>query len=232
MPKSLSKVVIINHIRQRGTGQIIRREEAIVYDFMPVILGDKFRTDSTLSKMLLRPEPEDAPFMLETDAYETLGLRYVREGLLVPALECYRIALDSRTSFVGAVAEIQENVLLNPNEIRHMDVSSDLEKKLVEEIAKSDGNHDQFAYASWVEELRTARKAWSELNRNNYGSREYVEACLKIGEYKEALSNAKDLRDKKLIRRVKQAIPNEILDIKFLRKFIDDNFPESTIVGR
>lgn len=228
MVRDLSRVTLSEYINQRGTGQPIQRKEAIVYDFMPVVLGDQFRTDGVLSRMLLRPAPEDAPFMLKSNAYETLGLKYVGKGELIPALECYRIALDSRTSFTAAMASIQESALLNNREIAQMNTSTDLEKKLVREIAKSWIIYDQAAYISWVEELRTTQKNWKKLNRENYGSAEYIEACLKIGKCKEALANAEELGDEKLIMRVKRVWPKEILDIKFLKKYIDDNHPESS----
>ena len=229
MVEGLSKVELSEYISQRGTGQAIEREGALVYDFMPVVLGDEFRTNDVLSRMLLRPAPKDAPFILQSDAYETLGLKYVDEENLVPALECYRIALNSRTTFAMFMARIQEAALLNQHEIDHLDVSTDLERKLVEEVVKSNGKHDQVAYNTWVEELRTAQKTWLELDgSNNYGSRKYVEACLRIGEYERAIANAESLGDENLIRRVKRVIPKEILDIKFLTKYINDNFPEST----
>lgn len=229
MVKNLSKVTLFKYISQRGTGQAIHRDEAIVYDFMPVILGDQFRIDDILSKMLLRRAPVDAPFMLAADAYEKLGLRYVTHDELVPALECYRIALDSRTSFTAAIASMGRSALLNPNEIKHLDLSTDLERKLVENVAKSGRTYDQQAYSSWLEGLKAARKQWLGLNKTAYGSKAYVEACLPVGEYQEALLNAQELGDKTLVRSVQRARPHEILDVKFLGKYIDDNFPESSM---
>jgi hypothetical protein len=229
MKKCPSRISLSTHISQRGAGEIINRKEALVYDFMPMILGERFRIDGTLSKMLLRPAPEDAPFMLETDAYETLGEKYIDKGEWNPALECYRIALESRTSFAKFMAGIQGDALLSPNEIGHLDISTKMERGLLKWAMESGMRSDPSAYIKWVNELRIAKNNWENLNRNAYGSKEYVEACLRIGEYKEALSNAKNLNDRKLTRIVKQARPKEILDIGFLKKFIDDNFPESSI---
>src|SRR3989338_3565018 len=92
-----------------------RPPKANVYDFMPAVLGNKFRTNEILSRMLLRRAPETAPFMLLTDAYEELGLRYAGEGSIIPALECYRIALQSRTSFARAMGLIQGKALHDEN---------------------------------------------------------------------------------------------------------------------
>lgn len=213
---------------QRGTGQPIPRQDVLVYDFMPVILGDQFRTDAVLSKMLLRPAPEDAPSMLQADAYETLGLRYVSKGELIPALECYRIALDSRTEFARLIRGLGEGALLSKDEIAHMEISTDLEKRLIRQMTASQSTHDATAYRSWVEELRAARKRWLDLNHDAYDSREYVEACLKVGEYQQALLLAEKLGDIDLIGRVRGSQPEEILAVVFLKQYIKRNFPKSS----
>lgn len=226
----LSKVSLSQYINQRGTGKPIAREDAVVYDFMPVVLGDQFRTDRILSKMLLRPAPEEGPFMVMKDAYEALGNKYLEKDKVRSALECYRIAMDSATGFAGFVSGIQESALLSPQEIRKMKIFSPLESRLIEKLIK-ERQADPEKYAQWVEELRAAKKAWGGLNmdRTTYGSREYVEACLAIGEYQEALSSAKVLRDRRLMDRVRQATPREFLDVKFLSCYMDDNQPESSI---
>lgn len=228
MVRRLFKVSLSHYITQRGTGQTIQREEAVVYGFMPVVLGERFRTDDILSRMLLREAPVDGPFMLQTEAYETLGLRYLREGNMIAALECYRIALDSRTSFAGSIADIQEIALLNKKEIQQMTVATDLETKLVAGMVTPNGRTDLAVYTAWVEGLRTAHKHWRELNKRAYGSREYGEACLRIGMYEEAHHVARELRSRSMAQRVRELQPKEILDLRFLRKYIEDNLPEST----
>jgi len=229
MKKELYRVSIERLASQRGTGKPIQREQAIVYDFMPVTLGEQFRTNSILSKMLLRSPPVGAPFMLTTTAYETLGFKYFEEGEIIPALECYRIALDSRTSFVTFIAKIQKNVLLNQNELSHLELFTPLEEMLLKESYKSKFQPNPELYAKWIKELRTARKNWFELNHNDYGSEEYVKACLKVGEYEEAIHHARKLNKKELLEEVESAMPREILDVEFLRKYVDDNHPESSL---
>lgn len=227
--KGLAEVSVSDYITQRGTGKPIQREGAIVYDFMPVILGEQFRTDKVLSCMLLRPQPVDAPFMLRTEAYEELGMKYVSKGKTTPALECYRIALDSTTSFTKFIGDIQSCALINENELKHMDISSELEEKLLKEIVKLNTKVNLTSYESWVEEIRSKYQKWKSFSLNDQKSREYVETSLKIGKYEEAFYSAKELGDKKLIQKVKSATPKEILDVNFLDKHIHDNFPESTI---
>ncbi|GAI66228.1 unnamed protein product, partial [marine sediment metagenome] len=195
----------------------------------PVILGDQFRSNNILSKMLLRPAPKDAPFMLQTDAYETLGFKYLKENKIIEALECYRIALDSSIGFTMAIRSLGKSALLNQNEINHLNIPKNLENKLISSVGRLKNKINPGAYCSWVEELRIVEQQWMKLNQKDYGSKEYIELCLKTGRYKEALSNAKSLEDEKVIEKVKLVTPEEILDIEFLKGYIAKNFPESSM---
>ena len=228
IPEGLSQADLSEYIYPRGTGHAIPREKAIVYDFMPMCLGEQFRTSEILSRMLLRPAPETAPFMLQADAYEKLGERYIRENKITPALECYRIALGSKTEFTAAIARLGSSALLNPHELEHLNLSTNLEKILMKEVMKSPQDSDQAAYSNWIEDLRVAQERWLDLNHKEYGSATYVEACLSIGKYEEARTNATKLGNQSLLQKVKDFIPVEILDVQFLKKYIDDNYPEST----
>ena len=91
------RVVIPENIRQRGTGKQLDRKDAIVFDFMPVLLGDQFRTNDILSRQLFREQPVSAPFMLSNSAYTKLGIRHLEKGQITPALESYKIALYNQT---------------------------------------------------------------------------------------------------------------------------------------
>jgi hypothetical protein len=231
MVNDIPKSVVYQFSSQRGTGKPVKPEEAIAYDFMPVLLGDQFRTEPGLSGMLLRPAPETGPFILQIDAYETLGKRYARQGALVQALECYRIATDTRTGLARAVADHQGLALPNEREMRRVGIASGLEKQLLEQVARSGRDHVPGAFAAWVEELRAARKIWQELNGIEYNSREHAEAGLRIGQYEEAFTIAVRLRDYNLAERIGRVRPREILDVEFLRRFIEDSHP-SRSTGR
>jgi len=60
----------------------------------------------------------------------------------------------------------------------------------------------------------------------------YIDSLLAIGMYGEAREIAEDSEDSDLILKVSNALPVEILDVVFLEKYIDDNFPESSFGGR
>lgn len=225
----LSQVVMEKYISQRGTGEPIDREKAIVYDFMPVILGERFMTDEVLSKMIMRPEPVSAPFMLRSDAYEKLGSIYVKKGELIPALECYRIALDAATSLSLFISRLQGNALLNTNELNHLDGPTVFEGKLIKEAKKVEDVYGQAAYATWVEGIRTDQKNWRHLNHTEFGSEKYIEACMKIGKFEEARHHAEKTKNKTLIQKINDTQPEEILDLDFLNTYIDENHPDSTM---
>ena len=72
---------------------------------------------------------------------------------------------------------------------------------------------------------------FARLNHTAYGSPEYVKVCLEVGEFDEALANVSKLRGRGsriLAKEVKRSIPKEILDIKFLSRYINENMPESS----
>ena len=234
MGSSLYRVKIPAEIEQRGTGKAINRPDALVYDCMPVLLGDQFRTHPVLSRVLLRDAPVSAPFMLKREAYELLGVKYVEEGDLIPGLECYRIMLESATDFVEAMSRIQGSALLNQREVKKLGLASDLESELMRSCRKAKMKADPQKYADWVDQLKASKKEWLRLNQNNktYGSAKYIEACLRIGLYEQAEACARNLKKRGVIQKVRDQTPDEILDTSFLHEYISANsanFPESTI---
>lgn len=224
------KFSIPKSMKQRGTGKEIDRTSAIVYDFMPVLLGNEFRTNDILSKQLFRDRPVSGPMILMEDAYNTLGSRYLKEGQITPALECYKFALREQTGFISFVSAIQENALLTQEEISHLKLDSQLEKNLMQEIARKKRKEiDQDLYNAWIEKLRASYRLYLELNHKEYGTRQYFEVLLDIGDNGEASSIAENLGDKNLVMRIKLARPKEILDVKWLKKYVEENHPESSM---
>ena len=229
--KRVSRLQILKLIEHRGTRKTIQRSEAIVYDYMPVLLGDRFRNDPILKTMLLRPAPVTGPFMVQADAYEILGLQYIKKGEVVPALECYRISLESRTGFARAIQQVHTSALLTKEEIDHMSIHTSLEEKIARHILISNPLSNTKGYTEWIEDLRNARKEWNKLNKDFHGSPAYIEACIRIGRYEEAHSCAKTSGDTTIARRIKRETPKEILDIPFLKQYMRKHMPESTIGG-
>jgi hypothetical protein len=266
----LEKVCILENMKQRGTGKEIDREDALVFDFMPVLLGNEFKTDKTLSKMLLREAPEDGPFMLMQEAYTLLGKRYIKNRELMPALECYKFALDNQTGFISFISSIQKNALLNPEEISHLKLYTPFEGSLMKEIAKKKNKINLNEYYSWLDNLRSLKKEYNKLqekvtdldpldcwetkkgilfgktigktkdkpvNKYNFSEefyhnvRDFVDICIKIGDFENAVHYAHYFKTNSILKEVKSKKPKEILDFRWLEKYIDDNHPESSIAG-
>lgn len=156
---SLSRIKISEYMNQRGTDKEIPLREAIVYDFMPYVIGERFRKEKVLLNRVFFDAPVDAPFILKSVAYETLGLIYLNKKDLIPALDCYRIFLDSRLNFVKVMSRIQNNALLNSSEKNALKFESVLEEKLVREVLNLNVKADLEAYSYWVEALRKDRKS-------------------------------------------------------------------------
>lgn len=224
------QVCIPKTVKQRGTNRGIARQDLIVFDFMPVLIGNEFRTNETLMMQLFRDPPVSGPVMLMNTAYSLLGSRYLDERELTPALECYKFALYEQTAFVSFVSSIQEAALLTPEEISHLNLESELETRLMCEIAKRrKPDVDTELYGLWVEKLRATHKYEHSLNRKEYETRQYFEALLEIGNHEQARYHAEDLGGQNLVKRVKLVKPKEILDVKWLEKYGDDNHPESSM---
>lgn len=265
------KVYVQEKARQRGTGKEIRREDAIVFDFMPVLLGNEFRTDDILSKLLFRDSPVNAPFMLSREAYTLQGERYLKKKAIVPALECYKFALKQQTSFIRFISSIGDSALLTPVETSHLELGGDLETSLMKELSGSNGKRriDIEEYTRWLESLRELRTRFHTLNKRVYSlnpfhmwekedgvelgfdektkkwipirdysfsdefkdcARDYVEVCVKLGDFKEALNFARYLGEP-YEREIRTKKPREILDVKWLKKYVDKNHPETSMFG-
>jgi len=236
------KTIGPNFYKQRGVDGKIQRKDAQVFDFMPMILGEQFRTDKILSRQLFRDPPVSGTFFNEQSAYESLGLRYAGQGKLVPALECYKFALGSKVGFISLIASIQDNVLLSPEEISRLNLDSTLEKILVRKFPASTGKKiDLDGYSRWLDKLRTDYKLWHRLNLterslfpNCTHARQYAELELELGMWgNETICGAEydvgQMKDSELMRRVRRLRPKEILDVKWLDKYMEDNAPVSSM---
>jgi len=108
------QVVIPEKVKQRGTNREINRPDSIVFDFMPILIGNEFRTNEILMMQLFRDSPATSgPMMLMNTAYSLLGSKYLDDNNITPALECYKFALCERTALIGFVSSLKQNVLLN-----------------------------------------------------------------------------------------------------------------------
>jgi len=230
------KVSISDNMKQRGSGKEIPRAEATVYDFMPVILGDQFRTNPVLLMQLFRDAPVRGPMMLMQRAYTALGEQYVRDGKLTPALECYKFALYEQTGFIGFISGIQGSALLTPQEISHLNLESDFEETLIGKVANNGETINSCLHYSWLDLLRAAHKLEGEYNRDEgeRWKRPNLELQLSMGRFgndggEGVEFHAEQLGDENLIKRVKLARPREILDVRWLIEYVGINHPESSM---
>ncbi len=266
--KERKRIYIPKKVKQRGIGKEIDRKEATVFDFMPVILGNEFRTNDILSRQLFRDPPARGPFMLMNRAYPMLGTRYFNEEEITPALECYKFTLDAQTGFISFVSSVQ-NALLTQEEISNLRLGSPLETSLINELSmnRKDLNIDIEEYARWLEGLRTLKNQRHLLNKEVYSlcpfngwdkikgvqsgyhkklkkwvptknyplsnefkdcAKQYIDICVSMGKFDEAIHFAQYF-ETSFQRRISSQKPKEILDVKWLKKYIDENHPESSI---
>lgn len=164
----LYEVKIDPKLVSKGTGKSINIVEAVVYDFMPRILGDKFREVETLRKSVHFYGKEHAPVLALDEAYRSLAKQELEEGNLNEALEAYKRGVYYRTAFIRLMARIQDNALFNPTEIQKLDSESDyepIEDELVHIVVSQDIAFDLSTYVAFLEEVRQLEKNALRLNQ-------------------------------------------------------------------
>lgn len=220
------RVYLPKKLKQRGIGREIDKREVIVYDFMPVLLGNEFRVDGILSSQLFRRPPVPGPMTLMEEAYTTLGKRYLDGKDLTPALECYKFALEEKIGFINFISSMQENALLSLEEINHLKLETSFEKELL--IAVS-GQRSQEVnlemYDVWLDRLRKGYRLEKEYNHDNneHCKKPDLELQLELGMWGNEIllgleHNMNKIEDPKFKKRVRLARPKEILDVRWLKK--------------
>ena len=226
------QVYISKNIKQRGTGREIDRANAIVYDFMPIIIGDEFRTNKILSRQLFREPPVDGI----GEAYDLLGTRYLKKRQITEALECYKFSLEGQIHFIDVISAVQESALLTQEEVSRLDLDSSIEKSLIQYLVKNRKEKVNLGlYSAWLDRLRAGYLLEKQYNQDNNEcfKKPNLELQLELGMWGNDCNlgveyAARKLGDQNLIKRVRLTKPKEILDLKFLRKYDDDNAPTST----
>ena len=117
----LKRVKIDPDLLSRGTGQPVALQEAVVYDFMLPILGNRFRVDDTLRRGV-HFFSDNGSFMMGEEAFQELATQELNAGNLVPALEAYKSGLHKAVGFAGAMATLGDRALLSPAEIERFDL--------------------------------------------------------------------------------------------------------------
>ena len=159
---NLSQVVISPILLSRGTGEIVKRDEVTVYDYMPRILGDRFRAVGELRERAhFYGEHTSAPYLICEEAHKAVAREELRLGNLNAALDSYKNALESKIGFVGAISAIQAIAMLNPEEIQRLNIGptfEEIESRLLQGVVSQDVAFDLAQYKTFVEEARTLKR--------------------------------------------------------------------------
>lgn len=169
----LQKVRIDPELLSRGTGQSVTLQEAVVYDFMPPVLGNRFRIDSTLRRGV-HFFSNAGSFMMGEEAFQELATKELAAGNLVPALEAYKRGLNKAVGFASAMAILGDGALLNQAEIDRFDLPRRfgvIERKSIAMIieAREDTKIDLPKYAAWVGGVRRLESDALRLNQAFFG---------------------------------------------------------------
>ncbi len=169
----LKRVQIDPELLSRGTGQPVALREAVVYDFMLPVLGNRFRLDETLNRGV-HFFSEIGSFMMGEEAFQELADQELSAGNLVSALEAYKRGLHKAIGFTGAMAMLGDRALLSPTEIDRFDLSTrfgTIERRLIVAIieAGEDTKIDLPDYAEWVAGVRRLERDALLINRQFFG---------------------------------------------------------------
>ncbi len=163
--KQLSTLKINPEMISRGTGQKINLSEATVYDFMPRIVGNRFREITPLRNAVHLYQEVSGPNLACEQAYTLLAIQELKEGNLDPALEAYKNALYYATHFLKGMTLMQNVALVTVEETQRLDFSSfqPLEEDLIQIVAAQKAVFDITAYVAFLDEVRALEKSASDL---------------------------------------------------------------------
>jgi hypothetical protein len=169
---SLYKVSIDPEMVSRGTGRPINRQESIVYDFMPRIIGVRFRTAPLLRAVHFYggffDRGVNGPFLAQELAYGELFIEEFGKDNLTEALEAYKRGLYNATEWIKGMARIQNNALFSQAELQELDVGDkfrEMEEALVLRLAPEGKPFDLDAYSAFLDEVRQLEKDARQLNQ-------------------------------------------------------------------
>lgn len=207
----LHSVHIPSEWLSRGTGEVVQLQEATVFDFMPQIIGSRFMAGE-LNARLYNNGQGAGSFMASEDAYYNLAEDELQSGNLIEALDAYKRCLHYSVGFLGAMAALRGNALLNRAELDRLDLSGrfgDLEQALIRQIVAQDVALPA-SYPDFVKDVRQREKRYKELNKLFYDSikptaegprgdkklgEEYITHLVERGEYTHAGGICQDLGD-------------------------------------
>ncbi len=168
----LKRVQINPDLLSRGSGEQVALQEATVYDFMPPIIGNRFRVDPTLRRGV-HFFSDMGSFMMGEEAFQELATNELNAGNLVPALEAYKRGLHKAVGFAGAMAMMGDRALLNQAEIDRFNLPrrfGTIERGMISMIvgAGEDTKINLPEYADWVAGVRRLERDALNLNQQYF----------------------------------------------------------------
>lgn len=140
----------------RGTGEVLNMGETLVYDFMPRLLGEQFRTNPELRRNVHRVfncDTPNAPLMVKEKAYRRVAEQELEAGNLTAALEAYKKAVWNVTVLMSAISSIQGNTMVDQKELDVLNVDfKDLEEALIVDVVQTYVPIDLRAHADFVKQ--------------------------------------------------------------------------------
>ena len=229
--RDLQGVRINPDLLSRGTGEAVPLGEATVYDFMPPILGNRFRVDPTLRRGV-HFFSDAGSFMMGEEAFQELATNELNAGNLVPALEAYKRGLHKAVGFAGAMAMLGDRALLNQAEIDRFNLPrrfGAIESGMISMIvgAGEDTKIDLPAYAAWVagvrtleRDARTSASDWTQL-RDVYARMQKYGDAANVSEW------LGDSEAEKRYRELAKTDPKKPRGYEKILRRIDDEYEES-----
>lgn len=166
----LRRVQINPDLLSRGSGERVALQEAVVYDFMPRILGSRFAGVADLRRAT-HFFSGGGSFMMMEEAYSEVAKEELEVGNLTPALEAYKRGLHAAVGFVGAMAMLDDRALLSPQEIDRFNLRARfgaLEDNLTHLVVSQNIAFDLPKYTKWLNNVRRLEKDALQLNRQYF----------------------------------------------------------------
>ncbi len=169
----LQRVRIDPELLSRGTGERVFLQESTVYDFMPPILGNRFRVDPVLRRGV-HFFSDAGSFMMGEEAFQELATNELNAGHLVPTIEAYKRGLHKAVGFAGAMAMLGNRALLSQAEIDRFDLPrrfGAIERRSIAMLieAGEDTKINLPEYAAWVANIRRLEREALRLSQAFFG---------------------------------------------------------------
>jgi len=171
--QELQRVSLDPELLSRGTGERVLLRESTVYDFMPPMLGNRFRVDPVLRRGV-HFFSDAGSFMMGEEAFQELATNELNAGHLVPAIEAYKRGLHKAVGFAGAMTMRGDRALLSQDEIDRFNLPrrfGAIERRSIAMLieAGEDTKINLPEYAAWVADIRRLEREALRLNRAFFG---------------------------------------------------------------